>query len=265
MNNIHPSLSSMAFPVDELEHLEDNPRKGNVDAIAASYKEFGQVKPIVAKRNDDGTVVVIAGNHQLMAAKKLGWDEIAVIFLDTDDKTAIAYALADNRTMELGYTDDDMLHKLLTEVSADYSDLWAGLGWDEFEMAAMDERVLSKANDEITNSTYVAPVIVNPNPGFVTEEVKKELNSLVEQDEDGESKLVAPKNVDQAEVAIKGSTIAVPNAAPQAIVSVQVVFDSAEQQRKWYDFVRWLRNDPAIDGNTTGERLINFIDAHTNA
>jgi hypothetical protein len=129
----------------------------------------------------------------------------------------------------------------------------------------MDEKVLSRANDEITNSTYIAPVITNPNPGFVTEEVKRELNALVEQDEDGETKLIAPKDVDQAEVAIKGSTVAVPNAAPQAIVSVQVVFDSAEQQRKWYDFVRWLRNDPAIDGNTTGERLINFIDAHTNA
>lgn len=265
MNNIHPSLASMAVPIDELDHLEDNPRKGNVDAIAASYKEFGQVKPIVAKRNDDGTATVIAGNHQLMAAKKLGWDEIAVIFLDADDKTAIAYALADNRTMELGYTDDDMLHKLLTEVSTDYSDLWNDLGWDEFEMAAMDEKSVLRANDEITNTAYVPPVIINPPGTFVSEEVRQELNSLVEKDEDGESKLVAPKDIDQAEVAIKGSTVAVPNAAPQAIVSVQVVFDSAEQQRKWYDFVRWLRNDPSIDGKTTAERLIYFIEAHTNS
>lgn len=264
MNNIHSSLKSMAFPVDKLSHLDNNPRKGNVDAIAASYSEFGQVKPIVAKKNEDGTATVIAGNHQLMAAKQLGWDKIAVVFIDGDEKHAIAFALADNRTMELGYTDDDMLQKLLTEVSVDYSDLWSGLGWDEFEMAAMDERATMKANEEITTSTYIPPIVV-AQPQQVSEEVEKQISSLVQQDENGEKKLVAPKDIDQKSVVLQGSTVAVPGSAPQAIVSVQVVFDSPEQQRRWYDFIRWLRNDPAIDGTTTAERLINFIDAHTNA
>lgn len=264
MNKIHSSLESMAFPLDKLIHLDNNPRKGNVDAIAASYEEFGQVKPIVAKKNGDGTATIVAGNHQAMAAKQLGWDKIAVIFIEGDDKHAIAFALADNRTMELGYTDDDMLQKLLTEVSTEYSDLWSGLGWDEFEMAAMDERATMRADDEITTSTYVPPVVV-VQPPQVTEEVEKQISSLVQQDEDGEKKLVVPKDVDQRNVVLQGSTVAVPGSAPQAIVSVQVVFDSPEQQRRWYDFIRWLRNDPAIDGTTTAERLINFIDAHTEA
>lgn len=264
MNKIHPSLESMAFPIDKLNHLDNNPRKGNVDAIAASYREFGQVKPIVAKKNDDGTATIVAGNHQVMAAKQLGWDKIAVVFIEGDDKHAVAYALADNRTMELGYTDDDMLQKLLTEVSEEYSDLWTGLGWDEFEMAAMDERATMKANDEIISSVYVPPVIV-AQPTQVSEEVEKQISSLAQKDEDGEAKLIAPKDIDQKNVVLQGSTVAVPGSAPQAIVSVQVVFDSPEQQRRWYDFIRWLRNDPAIDGTTTAERLINFIDAHTDA
>lgn len=263
MNNIHPSLQSMAFPLEELQHLQDNPRKGNVEAIVASYREFGQVKPIVAKKNEDGSATIIAGNHQVMAAKQLGWDKIAVVFLDADDKRAIAYALADNRTMELGHTDDDMLQKLLMEVSTEYSDLWDGLGWDEFEMAAMDERATIKANEELTNSTYVAPVMMNPVQP--TTEMEQQISSLASVDNDGEKKLIAPKNVDHTEVAVRGSAVAVPGSAPQAIVSVQVVFDSPEQQRRWYDFIRWLRNDPAIDGTTTAERLINFIDAHTDA
>lgn len=264
MNKIHSSLESMAFPIEQLVHLDKNPRKGNVDAIAASYEEFGQVKPIVAKKNEDGTATIVAGNHQVMAAKQLGWDKIAVVFIEGDDKHAIAYALADNRTMELGYTDDDMLQKLLTEVSEEYSDLWTGLGWDEFEMAAMDERATIKANEELTNSTYVAPVMINP-INIQSAETEKQITSLVAQDDDGENKLIAPKNVDHSEVAIRGSAVAVPGSAPQAIVSVQVVFDSPEQQRRWYDFIRWLRNDPAIDGKTTAERLINFIDEHTDA
>jgi len=264
MSNIHSSLEQMAFPVEKLMHLDNNPRKGNVDAIVASYEEFGQVKPIVAKKNDDGTATVIAGNHQLMAAKQLGWDKIAVVFIEGDDKHAIAFALADNRTMELGYTDDDMLQKMLMEVSVDYSDLWGGLGWDEFEMAAMDERATIKSNEELITSTYIPPTIV-PNPSQVTDEVGRQISSLVEEDEDGERKLVVPRDVDQKDVVLQGSSIAVPGSAPQAIVSVQVVFDSPEQQRRWYDFIRWLRNDPSIDGTTTSERLINFIDAHTDA
>lgn len=263
MNNIHPSLQGMAWPIHELDFLEGNPRKGNVDAIAASYMEFGQVKPIVAKKNKDGSGTVIAGNHQLMAAIKLGWDKIAVVFLDSDDKQAIAFALADNRTMELGYTDDDLLHKMLTEVSADFGELWDGLGWDEFEMAAMDERIVVKKADEINSAAYIPPVIVNQT-GVADKQVEEQIASLVTQDDDGQSKLIAPSGIDHTDVVLQGSSVAVPGAAPRAIVSVQLVFDDAEQQRKWYDFIRWLRNEPSIDGTTTSQRLINFIDAHAN-
>jgi len=264
VSKIHPSLQSMVFPIDQLVYLNNNPRKGDVNAIAASYEEFGQIKPIVVKKNDDGTATIIAGNHQVMAAKQLGWSEIAVVFIDGDDKRAIAYALADNRTMELGHTDDDMLQKLLTEVSQDFSDLWSGLGWDEFEMAAMAERATIKELDEMANSDYVAPVMITPQLP-VSEEVEKQISALVEKDDDGESKLIATKDMDQKNIVLQGSAIAVPGSAPQAIVSVQVVFDSPEQQRRWYDFIRWLRNDPAIDGVTTAERLINFINTYTDA
>ena len=47
MSGIHPSLKSLAVDIDSLDYLEGNPRIGNVEAIMASYSEFGQVKPIV--------------------------------------------------------------------------------------------------------------------------------------------------------------------------------------------------------------------------
>ena len=65
---IAPDLQSLAQPIDTLHLLDGNPRRGNVDAVARSYERFGQRKPIVARR--DGTV--IAGNHQLLAARSLG-------------------------------------------------------------------------------------------------------------------------------------------------------------------------------------------------
>lgn len=95
---IHADLVPLAVPLDILESLPGNPRRGDVAAVVRSYAEFGQRKPIVARRRGGG--VVIAGNHQLAAARELGWDEIAVVWVDDDEVRAKAFALADNRTAE---------------------------------------------------------------------------------------------------------------------------------------------------------------------
>jgi len=257
MENIHPSLNNLIVDIDGLEFLENNPRKGDVRAIAASYEEFGQVKPIVAKKNDDGSATVIAGNHQLQAAKQLGWEKIACVFLEADDDRAIAYALADNRTMELGRTDDDMLSQLLVEVSDIYPELWNNLGWDEFEIASINETIASQT-EVLTGSEYIPPVIMQPNI-----EGDREIRSMLEKNADGDMEIVAPKGMDHSEVAIKGSTIAAKASAPQAVVQYTIVFDNPDQQSKWYSFIKWLRSDPGVDGSTTAEKLIDFIEQHT--
>jgi hypothetical protein len=91
-----------------------------------SYQTFGQRKPIVALK--DGTV--IAGNHQLEAAKRLGWTEMAVVTVDDDDTTAKAYALADNKTADLGTYDDELLANLLADVAVD-PELLNATGYDD--------------------------------------------------------------------------------------------------------------------------------------
>jgi DNA modification methylase len=118
---IADDLQPLARPIDTLHLLDGNPRRGDVEAVARSYQRFGQRKPIVARR--DGTV--IAGNHQLLAARSLGWSEIAVVYVDDDDLTASAYALADNRTADLGSYDSEALADLIAEVSIDLDILMA--------------------------------------------------------------------------------------------------------------------------------------------
>lgn len=248
---IHPSIKKLAKPIDSLLPLEGNPRRGDIGAIAASYKEFGQVKPIVVRDNEDGTFTVIAGNHQLEAAKQLGWKEIAAVVLEADDDRAIAFALADNRTMELGYSEQGDIVELLGQISDSYPDLLADLRWDEFEMAAIDE--WSERQVETDEETgYVAPVLVNPP---LSENVQ------VEQNEDGENVIKAKPTVDAREVATRGST-AINSAGSQAIVQYTLVFDSPDQQKLWYDFIKFLRSSPVYEGTTTAERLMLFIEAH---
>lgn len=257
-NKIHPSLKSMAVDIDELAPLEGNPRIGNVDAIMASYEEFGQVKPIVARKNEDGTATVIAGNHQLEAARSLGWDKIAVVFLEADDKRAIAFAIADNRTMELGYTEPELLTDMLLDVSEYYPELLEGLGWDEFELASFESEAIIEEHRSSTTESKEN----NSGPSSAEyEETVKSLRSMTSEDEDGGTRIEAKPEMNHGDIAVRGSTIAVPGAAPQAAVQYTIVFDNADQQATWYKFVRWLKSDPEFDGATVAEKLINFIDS----
>lgn len=137
MSEIVDDLLPLAVPLDRLSALPGNPRRGDVEAVARSYRTFGQRKPIVARRQEDGTGVVIAGNHQFAAAQSLGWEKIAVVWVDDDDETAAAFALADNRTAELGSYDDEALAAMIQSV--DDEELLRATGWDNDAVAALLE------------------------------------------------------------------------------------------------------------------------------
>ena len=121
-------LQPLAVPVDSLEPLEGNPRRGDVDAVAASLTRFGQRKPIVVRKSDRQ---IVAGNHTWLAAKQLGWDKIAAVLVDDDTATSQAFALADNRTAELGGYDDTLLLDLIRQVSEVDAELLADTGWSD--------------------------------------------------------------------------------------------------------------------------------------
>lgn len=135
---ITPSLRPLAVPVASLALLPGNPRRGDVDAVAGSLARFGQRKPIVVRASDR---VIIAGNHTFQAAQRLGWEEIAAVLVDDDDATAQAYALADNRTAELGGYDDELLLELIRSVGVEDPDLLADTGWSEDAIAELVDRI----------------------------------------------------------------------------------------------------------------------------
>jgi hypothetical protein len=122
------SLTAERVPVASLTPYPGNPRRGDVDAIRESLRTNGQFRPIVVDRP---TMQVLAGNHTLRAAKKLGWTEIAVTYVDVDDERAKRIVLADNRTNDLAGYDPAELVSLLTDLPS-----LEGTGYDE---AALDE------------------------------------------------------------------------------------------------------------------------------
>jgi len=103
--------------IDDLSLDENNARihdEKNLAAIKGSLQEFGQRKPIVI--NDYN--MVIAGNGTVVAAGLLGWTKIETVKIPSDwtEEQTKAFALADNRTAELGTWDNDILAQQLIEL-----------------------------------------------------------------------------------------------------------------------------------------------------
>lgn len=94
---------------DSLEVDPKNARKHserNINVIASSLESFGQRRPLVVWGD-----TVIAGNGTLEAAKGLGWTDVFITRVPSDwtEEQARAYALADNRSSELGDWDSELL------------------------------------------------------------------------------------------------------------------------------------------------------------
>lgn len=135
VGEIVPALLPFATPIAELRPLPGNPRRGDVAAVKRSYQAFGQRKPIVVRRAD---MTVTAGNHQLAAAIELGWTHIAAVVTDDDELTAKAFALADNRTADLGTYDESDLLALIQSVQTEaHAELMAATGYSNSDILSL--------------------------------------------------------------------------------------------------------------------------------
>ena len=137
-----------------LKPYPNNPRKGNVDLIAESLEAYGQYKPITVNKR---TGEILAGNHTYEAAMQLGWEKIAVSYVDVDNATAAKIVAIDNRTSDKGTYDTEMLLKLLDEMP----DL-SGTGYEQEDyddlLALLDE----DSTPEIAPDTVFSPIFGTP-------------------------------------------------------------------------------------------------------
>lgn len=140
---IHEPIRKLAVPLGELTPYARNARRGDLGAIMDSLETHGQYKPITvrAKTNE-----VLAGNHTLAAAKELGWDQIAVTFVDVDDDTAARIVLVDNRTSDMGTYDEDQLADLLQSLQETDAQL-SGTGYSQDDLASIIAHTSNDAPD----------------------------------------------------------------------------------------------------------------------
>ena len=97
-------------------------------------------KPLIVNKRDN---MILAGNHTYLAARKLGWKEILVSYVDVDEDAAKRIVLADNRTSDLGGYDIDALTELLSSLP----DASVGTGYNDDELAELLNQVAEDADD----------------------------------------------------------------------------------------------------------------------
>ena len=105
------------LPVDSLKPYSKNARKHSekdIQAIINSIEEFGFDDPIGIWSNQN---IIVEGHGRLMAAKRLGMEEVPCIRLDhLTDEQRKAYALAHNKTAELSKWLDELLQSELVDI-----------------------------------------------------------------------------------------------------------------------------------------------------
>jgi len=127
--------TQIAFHPDDLNLFHRNARRGDVDAIAESLSVNGQYAPITVNQGTKTgrPAEVLAGNHTLLAARKLGWDSIDAYVIDVDDAAAARININANKLPQLGGFD----HEMLAAQLADFGDDLVGTGFKAEEVEAL--------------------------------------------------------------------------------------------------------------------------------
>ena len=132
-------------PLGELIPYARNPRThsdAQVAQIAASIREFGWTNPVLV----DGENGIIAGHGRVMAARKLGLEQVPVIELaHMSEAQKRAYVLADNQLALNAGWDDELLRLELADLSELGFDLGL-IGFGEGEL----ERLLAGSKEGLT-------------------------------------------------------------------------------------------------------------------
>ena len=131
--------------ISSLTPYPTNPRRGDIDAIASSLTAHGQYRPIVVQAS---TKFVLAGNHTLKAAKKLGWKKIKAVLVDVDDDTAKKIVLADNRLTDLAGYNEPLLKSLLEALPE-----LDGTGFTQSEVETLDRLISGDQKESVGGNT----------------------------------------------------------------------------------------------------------------
>lgn len=152
---VEPTPARIAVSWRPVAGLKTNPHNARVHserqvaAIADSIAAFGFNVPLLI----DGESRVLAGHGRLLAAERLGLDEVPTIMLEhLDDAARRGFMIADNRLAEFAAWDNPLLGLELNELAG--LDLDFALSATGFSLTDIDLMI------------DAAPAVPSPSPGL---------------------------------------------------------------------------------------------------
>lgn len=118
--------------IADLKEWNRNPRKNDraAERLAKLIEKHGFINPVIA--TPDG--VIRAGHTRIKAAKKLGIDKVPVVFVRFEnEKDAMAYSIADNKSQSYSDWDFPLLRELLIELDESMNVELAGFSKEDFK------------------------------------------------------------------------------------------------------------------------------------
>jgi DNA modification methylase len=154
------------WPVEKLIPYARNARThsdAQVAQIAASIREFGFTNPVLI----DGGGNIIAGHGRVLAARKLGMQEVPCIRMEhLTDAQRRAYIIADNKLALNAGWDEEMLSIELDELAESGYEL-ALTGFDEGEIGHLLDELGRQATTEDASANEEAAEDEIPDPPAV--------------------------------------------------------------------------------------------------
>lgn len=132
LDYIHEQLRPLAEPIESLVANPANIAAHDDAAIAAAARslEAFDMRAVLVVRESDR--MIVDGHARLLAAQRLGWSHLPVIWVDDDQAKAISYAIASRQTVLLSdWIESEALARALGELH----DFDAGL----FDVLQLDD------------------------------------------------------------------------------------------------------------------------------
>jgi DNA modification methylase len=111
-----PSIEIEYVPIENLKPDSANPRRisdDELEALTRSIREFGLIDPVIARKEDS---MVIGGHQRLIAARRLGYKTVPVVFVDLSPEQSHLLNIGLNKIG--GSFDQELLARLLAELNA---------------------------------------------------------------------------------------------------------------------------------------------------
>ena len=95
---------SLSVPISQVENCSSQPRKyfdeDALQDLADSIREHGIIQPLTVRKLASGYYQIIAGERRWRAARIAGLQEVPVIVMEADDRTAAELAMIENLQRE---------------------------------------------------------------------------------------------------------------------------------------------------------------------